>query len=248
MKIIIPGKPIPKQRPRFSKRGEYVVTYDAQESDKRRIQQILTRELSKVLNSKDKSASFEAGEICRSDIFYVEFHFLLPINSSDSVTVRNKKLWGLKDATCKPDYDNLEKFYLDCANGILWADDRMIIKGQSKKRYSDDPRVEIVVTAKKEIRLPDKAEKVITLFSPIEFTEFVNDAKRISFLDTSTVGYLEGDVLQEWLETAACILSEFALKHSAKLKKVASQGDVIQELKAISEYKTAIDNGVFAIE
>jgi len=247
MKIVIPGKPFAKMRPRFSKRSQFVVTYDPQDSIKKTVRAVIAKEMANALNSTDKSLYLAAGEICRAQIFVVEFFFFLPVNVSDSVMIKNMKLWGMIEANCKPDYDNLEKFYLDCANGILWADDSMIIRGSARKRYDENPRVEIVVTAKKQMFLTEKAQNVMALFSPSEFKEIVNDAKNLAFLDTENFGEFEGDLLVDWLQTSACVLSKFALKHANKLTKVSKQGDVIAEVRDFEAFTEKLERGEYAI-
>lgn len=247
MQITVLGKPIPKQRARYSKRGSFVITYDPQEKDKKKVREILSAQLLDNLNSANKLTSFDAGKICRSNVFFVEFIFFLPINASDSVIVRNKKLWGITSASCKPDYDNLEKFYLDCANGILWNDDASIVKARALKIYDETPRVEIVVTAKDDIKLCQSAEKVITSFSPSEFKEMQNYARQIAQLAQPDMADIEGDFLQEWLTATACLLSQFAIKYSAKLTKIAKLGNVLDDVKKIKDNKLAIEKGVFNI-
>lgn len=37
----------------------------------------------------------------------------------------------------KPDLDNLVKYYLDCMNGIVFADDKQIVELAASKEYCD---------------------------------------------------------------------------------------------------------------
>ena len=46
----------------------------------------------------------------------------------------------------KPDIDNLVKFILDCANGIIFCDDALISCLVAHKRYSEVPRTEFSIT------------------------------------------------------------------------------------------------------
>jgi Holliday junction resolvase RusA-like endonuclease len=46
----------------------------------------------------------------------------------------------------KPDLDNLIKFILDVATGILYKDDSVISCISAMKKYSDLPRTEIIIT------------------------------------------------------------------------------------------------------
>lgn len=240
MKFIIYGKPIPKQRARFSRRYNFVVTYDGQEREKRAVQLQLSLQLKEYANSTDKQTAIELGKISCAQAFSIKFIFFLPINQSDSVIAGNKKLWGITRANTKPDYDNLEKFYLDCANGILWADDAAVIKAQAIKVYSDVPRVEIVIEPIKDIKLNEKAEKVLTTFSPQEFKNLQQQAKKIAEIDDSVLGQIEGSYLQEWLLHTAVLLNEFALDYSGKLSKIAKLGDIKHEVDKLEKYKQAL--------
>lgn len=50
---------------------------------------------------------------------------------------------GVHTPISKPDWDNIGKKYSDMSNSNLWLDDRLVIEGTVKKRYSVLPRVEI---------------------------------------------------------------------------------------------------------
>lgn len=240
MKIIIPGKPIAKQRARYSKRGKHVVTYDPQYKDKEIVRNIMGKQLADYVALNDKSVSIELLKICTGKVFSVQFIFFLPINESDSVVARNKKLWGIKRASTKPDYDNLEKFYLDCANGILWGDDSTVVQGKALKLYSEEPRVEIVIEAIEEVRLIPNVEKVITTFSPSEFKDLQYYTKHIAQVTELDVENLSESMLQDWLNATACLLSDFATKFAPKLTKIAKIGDIKSEIKALQDYKSSL--------
>jgi len=247
MKVILIGKPIAKMRPRFSMRAGYVVTYDPQEESKESVRARFSEALQKALDSEIKEESMDASSIVLAKAYQVNFYFYLPTNESDSTPVRNGKLWGFELPTGKPDYDNLEKFYLDCANGILWRDDCMIVDGQAHKRYDELPRMEVVIMAKKELSMPEKAEKVIKTFSPNELKEFLYDVKKLNTLDPELIGFLEGDLLKSWLTTAAGVLSEFSLKYATLLKKIEKVGDVNNDLMKLEECKIGLEEGRYAI-
>ena len=240
MKIIIPGKPIPKQRARYSKRGKHVITYDPQEADKKLVRQIMTSQITDIANSTDKIKYMQLGEICHSDVFSVQFIFFLPLNESDSVIAKNKKLWGLTRANVKPDYDNLEKFYLDCANGILWGDDSHVVLAKALKTYSEEPRVEIVIEPIPDIMIGTKIEKVITLFSPSEFKELQEHAKQISDIMLPELEEMQSGMHECWLLFIASTLNAFALKYATKLNKISKLGDIKSEAKDMQDLMYAI--------
>jgi Holliday junction resolvase RusA-like endonuclease len=45
----------------------------------------------------------------------------------------------------KPDLDNVAKAVLDALNGVIYEDDKQVIKLVAEKKYSLDPRVEVYV-------------------------------------------------------------------------------------------------------
>lgn len=47
--------------------------------------------------------------------------------------------------SCRPDIDNLVKFYLDAATGILYDDDKQIVKLDAVKLYAREGRTEITI-------------------------------------------------------------------------------------------------------
>jgi Holliday junction resolvase RusA-like endonuclease len=70
------------------------------------------------------------------------FHMPIPKSLSQK---KQKELIG-KPHIKKPDRDNLEKFYMDCANGVIWADDALNYRSELvEKIYSDNPRTEMEI-------------------------------------------------------------------------------------------------------
>ena len=157
MKICLEGKPISKMRARYANRGNYVITYDPQAEAKESVSLRLMQKLQEALNNEIDEIAKEAFNITRARVFEVELWFYLPTNESDSEAQKNAKLWGLSHASNKPDYDNLEKFYLDCATGILWPDDRMIVDAKAYKRYGNPARVEMIVMPKEDMKMPPRS-------------------------------------------------------------------------------------------
>ena len=128
--IIIPGKPIAKRRPRFSRRG----TYSDQGEEKRRFQQYAFMQIPK--NHTRAALS-------------VKYTFFMPRPISHYGSGKNNgtlRKSAPKYHTKKPDLDNLEKFASDCLTGLVWKDDSQIVRSITEKRYSKDPRTEIRIT------------------------------------------------------------------------------------------------------
>lgn len=217
MKITLPGHPIPNKRPRSAMRGRHIVVYDAQADEKQRVRLLLKSALRAHLDSDDKSLVMDASSLALANAYSVDLWFYLPISASDSAAQKNAKLWGLTQSTNKPDYDNLEKFYLDCASGILWSDDRLIVDARAHKRYSNNPRVEMIVMPKNNVKLHQRDEAVLKAFSPDDVRELVHDVQKFKELDVESME----ENRETDLRATARVLSEFAAKWSDKLRKVS---------------------------
>lgn len=131
MKIIIPGRPVAKRRPRFARRGKFVTTYSDQETEEGRFfLQALQQVRGKPLE----------GPIS------VVMRFYMPIPKSASK--KKKLLMGQGQIlhVKRPDLDNLEKFVSDCLSGVAWVDDSQIFHSDTKKMYSHEPKTEIIIS------------------------------------------------------------------------------------------------------
>ncbi len=125
MKYLIPGVPVPLARPRWSK----TLMYDAQKD--------LKDQVSMILKYQHGTRSLMSGPL------EIEISFFMPI----AVTLSNKKRDALVGSHHykRPDLDNLIKFVLDCANGVLFEDDAVIASIIAKKIYAHDARTEFMV-------------------------------------------------------------------------------------------------------
>lgn len=126
-KYILVGNPIPWKRPGRNKN----LYYDAQKLHKENI----ARELHFQHN---KEPLFNPP--IRIDY---KFFFEIPKSFSRPRQQALKNTWLPKD----PDKTNVEKFYEDCACGVLFKDDNEIVCGYQEKRYDDGngPRVEMEI-------------------------------------------------------------------------------------------------------
>ena len=124
--FIIPGKPIPLARPRLGKN----TTYDSQKKHK----------LLAGINLKCQMRS----QIPPKCPLSIEIAFFMPIPSH--ISKKKKQLLEGQPHHKKPDIDNLIKFVLDVANGILFIDDSVICKIVARKVYSNQPRTEVCVS------------------------------------------------------------------------------------------------------
>jgi len=129
--ITIPGKPIPKARPRFCRRGKHVVTFDSQ-SESNKAARILIRE---------QVSTF----IPITTALEVDITFYMAIPKGTSKKKASLMQSGEIKHTKKPDCDNLGKKALDCMNGIVYRDDAQIYKLLCRKQYDTKPRTEITI-------------------------------------------------------------------------------------------------------
>lgn len=220
MLFIIPGDPIPKARHRTFRRGNFTGTYDPQAKEKEKTKKYLVAQLHLFLNHPDDSISKEAAKLAHNSALELEITFYMPVAKSESEGKRNAKLWGIEEHISKPDLDNLEKFYLDCGNGIIYPDDRFIVKVRKKKLYSKNPRTEIKIMQKKKHNLSPVAHGIFTMFGPDKLQEFLTHASMFSSIMQKNPELL-GDCDKEvFLEAASRLLSDFANKWYADLTRI----------------------------
>lgn len=128
--LTIPGKPIAKKRPRFARKGSFVITYNPQEPEEGRF-----------LFEVQKQWKREA----LTNPIRLSLFFEMPIPKSTSVSKRKLMERGWIPHTKRPDLDNLIKFVKDCLNGTVYRDDSQIISLMAEKKYSYDPKTLIYV-------------------------------------------------------------------------------------------------------
>ena len=133
-KIIIQGKPISKARPRFARRGKFVVIYNSQETEE-------SRWLWEAKGQVDQCFKGPLYVICHFYMLRPKGHYGTGKNAGKLKA--NAPEWHTK----KPDVDNCIKFVLDCLNGLAWKDDCQIVAVSGQKEYSGAPRTEIIIEA-----------------------------------------------------------------------------------------------------
>lgn len=131
LKIIIPGNPIAKKRPRFARRGKFVTTYNPQVSEEGKFIVMMQTQLN------------GHQPIPKGTPIQLQCFFNMPVPDS-----MPKKYRDIRPHTKKPDLDNMIKFVKDCANGILWADDSQVFSVHASKEYAHktNPSTEIIIT------------------------------------------------------------------------------------------------------
>jgi len=204
MRIVIPGDPIAKTRPRFCNRGKFTTTYDSQYMEK-----IHTRLL----------IAQEAGNhLILSMPYKVDLIFAMDAQKGSSKAECNVKLWGYS-YPLKKDLDNMEKFILDCGNGILWPDDRYIVQLSSKKIYSKNPCTIIEINTINEVKMSAEYEKVFKIFSPEDVEAMSADAERI-YMSIPPDPLHDIELYESQLAASAQLLINFANEWADKIKKI----------------------------
>lgn len=133
IEFVVPGKAKAKQRPRFAKTKFGMKTFTPKDT----------------LNYEQWVRTCwmeQSGERIESDVpFSVRVIFYFPIPES----ISKKKKAELLDAPCGklPDLDNCIKSVLDGCQGYVFNNDSRIYRIESEKRYSNEPRAEVLFEA-----------------------------------------------------------------------------------------------------
>lgn len=219
--ITLDGPPIPKLRHRFSNQGNFFRTYDPQEKIKQSIKNYIVAKVEEAKLSENKEIAFKASHLLSGNAFHVVLIFDLPIAKSNNLWQINAKLWHLEKHNQKPDIDNLIKFYLDCARGILFPDDKMIMSLIASKNFSSKPKTIIQVMPITDLNLHESVKKIITVFEPEQFKEFLIDVKKFNNITFQDLETLDKSNQEKWLMASASILAEFLEKYGDILKKAS---------------------------
>lgn len=131
MKIIIPGVPVGKGRPKFSTFNGHAVAYTPQKT-------VNYETLVKLAFQQSGETAFDKETQLRAEI-----NAYFPIPKSTSKKKREQMERGLILPTKKPDTDNIAKAILDALNGIAYYDDAQICELHVYKFYSSNPRAEV---------------------------------------------------------------------------------------------------------
>ena len=129
--VVINLDPYPSPRPRFSRQGTYMP------SDYTAWKKMFLREW-----LKHNLGKYDTGVAIAVDLkFYIKPPKAIARVKKNQNILKSETLRVVN----KPDLDNLEKSVLDSINGHAYEDDNQISDLHSCKRYSLNPRVEIVI-------------------------------------------------------------------------------------------------------
>lgn len=132
IKLIIYGEPVAQGRPRFSRRGNFVTTYDPPKSKAYKAL-VKCQALTQWHNDPLQGALACKVKVYRS------------IQKSGSKREKALKEAGKIRPTKKPDVDNYFKGVTDPLTGIIWEDDNQIVEATISKYYSNEPRIELEI-------------------------------------------------------------------------------------------------------
>lgn len=128
IRLIIPGKPLGKQRPRVLKNG---ITYTPKETVN---YETLIKE---IYSTEYRLAGPKEGPLKMKIVAY------FPIPESVSNIKKTDMERGNIRPTKKPDIDNIVKIVADALNGLAYLDDKQIVSCTVEKYYSSIPRVQV---------------------------------------------------------------------------------------------------------
>jgi Holliday junction resolvase RusA-like endonuclease len=130
-------EPKPKLRPRFGRARiggrEVVRTYTPKKTADFEML-VRTAALRAMLGQKPLTGPLFARIDC-----------YLPIPKSWTKAKREAARAGLLYPVGKPDLDNFKKAVMDAMNGVVYVDDAQIVDDAGKKRYADEPRVDVFI-------------------------------------------------------------------------------------------------------
>lgn len=216
LKIIIEGDPIAKKRARHVRRGAHVITYDLQKHEKLQVQTSMKSQITQMAKSDDNKVILE--KISSAKSIAVSFVFHLPVSSKDPE--RNAKLWGFIPAIKKIDIDNIVKFYLDCANGVIWKDDSIVTNLVACKLYNHKPRTEITFMPLKEFEPSEFSKDIFTCFEPKELDDFLMLSRLLGDMVDKNMYELDIENRKAWIEETASLIAKLVVNYGDTLKKV----------------------------
>ena len=132
VQLTIPLEPKGKERPRWSQKMRRMYTPATTTSYEDFIKLVYRQNYGAEMFPKGVPLDIRIRAYC-------------PIPKSDTLTVRAKKMTGAIRPTVKPDWDNIGKIVADALNKIAYYEDAQIVDSQTRKFYSDRPRVEILI-------------------------------------------------------------------------------------------------------
>jgi len=124
----VPGKPVGKGRPRFTRAGRAYTPKSTKDYEKA---------VKRAYRAKYGDIEPYGGDVPLT--VYIIAYFQIPKN--DSKSTKEKKLKCEILPTIKVDIDNICKIILDGLNGVAYHDDKQIVSIAAHKFYGEEPYV-----------------------------------------------------------------------------------------------------------
>ena len=128
-------EPVEQARPRAVRFGKGVRMYDPKK----------VATFKRQLGMLAKQQMIDRGLEPYDGPLEVRMEFYRPVQTSISKKERARRLSGIHRPTVKPDLDNYIKSTSDALNGIIWADDNLIVSLVAEKYYTDKPHLVVEV-------------------------------------------------------------------------------------------------------
>lgn len=135
IRILIPGKPVAKGRPRAARTKNGVRLYTPEKTAS--YEGLVAMLAHEAMNGRDPLEGPCSARI----------QVTLAPPASASKKVRDLMLAGAILPVTKPDLDNLAKSLFDAMNGIVFVDDRQVCDFSINKHYGATPMVVVTVSA-----------------------------------------------------------------------------------------------------
>lgn len=132
LEFVVAGPPIGKGRPKAVRQGGFVRMYTPK----------LTVEYETDVAFKASLVMGDMPVLETPVSMNIVAHY--PIPASWSKKKQQQALAGLV-IPGKPDLDNVGKAILDALNGVVYVDDKQVVRLVMEKRYSFEPRIEVTV-------------------------------------------------------------------------------------------------------
>ena len=128
-------EPVEQARPRAVRFGTGIRMYDPKK----------VATFKRQLGMLARQAMQERGLETFDGPLEVCMEFYRPVQASISNKERARRLLGAHRPTVKPDLSNYIKALEDALNGIIWADDNLIVSLEAKKFYAEQPHLMVEI-------------------------------------------------------------------------------------------------------
>lgn len=226
IRLTLMGEPIAKKRPKCGCVHGHGHVYDPQQKEMDRQKKEILWLWNNCFDNPGSAIARRASEMGLESTFDVHLTFHMGLPQSLNGGQKNSKFWGLSPCNSKPDLDNLAKFYLDCASGIVWKDDKQIVNCKIFKCYSEIPRTEMDIMSQKEIELTDKVSSVFQAFSPNEMKQLLEDMGNLHAHYSNNQTFFTDRTLippDGFYSKTADLIYNFGKLHIEKLKKTMKE-------------------------